>query len=64
MLSIIVFVVFLDFLGLPMVMAKLLSDGTCFIFNFIVMRYYVFVARRGILDYLNSGLGYFAKSSE
>ena len=37
-----------DVLHLPLVAAKVLADGTCFVLNFAVMRGYVFRATDGI----------------
>ena len=62
--SILGFFTFLNILGAPVVVAKLLADGTCFFFNFIGMRYYVFVARRGLSDHLTHRFERFEKSPE
>jgi len=36
--------------GLPLVFAKLTTDGTCYIFNFIVMKFYVYAKVKGFTD--------------
>lgn len=43
---------FISVLDVPVYFAKILSDGTCFLFNFLGMRSYVFAANRGLSDRL------------
>lgn len=37
-------------LGLPLFYAKLLTDGTCFIINFITMKFYVYAPVEGLTE--------------
>ena len=44
--------------GFPPYWTKLVSDTTCFLFNFMVMNYYVFSGNSGITDYLLRTAGF------
>jgi putative flippase GtrA len=37
-----------DVLGFPLIRAKVVADGTCFLVNFVAMRGYVFKATEGV----------------
>ena len=47
---------FADLLGLWTYVAKLFADFICFVFNFVIMRLYVYHKRAGILHFLREGL--------
>jgi putative flippase GtrA len=46
-LSISLLYVFVDMIGVPMYIAKILADSTCLVINFVTMRTYVFKDRAG-----------------
>jgi putative flippase GtrA len=47
-LSISLLFLFVDILGVNAIVSKLMADGSCFIFNFIIMNVYVFKDRMGV----------------
>jgi len=42
---------FHELVGIPLLLAKPLSDGLCFFFNFTVMKFYVYNGLPGISSY-------------
>ena len=42
--------IFHKILGLPLFYSKIMADGTCFVFNFIVMKLYVYTNIRGLIE--------------
>jgi putative flippase GtrA len=45
-----------DIVGISVYLSKLGADGLCFVFNFVIMKIYVFHIRAGMSDQLKSAL--------